>query len=268
VLRAVIPESASHGFTRRTLLRTSGAAALLSLVGVEAVKPARARAASTSDAPMYLRRAGYSDLQGQSFDAGAATLQLIEVSDLERARHERALAGADDAFALVFSGPASHPLTQGVHTLRHPRLGSFDLFLVPVDQPDGNQRYEVVVDRTVKLGGSSPVPSAPAAAATPTPPAAKAHRRRLLRVRGHRLRRGAVCELTFAKDAKVVTVEVWLMRRGHPYASVTRRVHGRRSLRLRLPSRHRLRAGRYVLVTAERDRSGEVAYERRSFRLR
>jgi len=264
----VTSHSGPHGFTRRTLLRTSGAAALLSLIGVEAARPARARAASTSDAPSYLRRAGYSGLQGQSFDAGAATLQLLEVSDLERAKRERALAGADDAFALAFSGPVSHTLTQGVHTLRHPRLGSFDLFLAPVDQPDGDQRYEAVIDRTVKLGGSSSAPSAPAAAATPKPPAAKAFRRRLLRVRGHRLRRGAVCELTFAKDAKIATVEVWLMRRGHPYASVTRRVHGRRSLRLRLPSRHRLRAGRYVLVTAERARSGDVAYERRAFRLR
>jgi hypothetical protein len=264
----VTPQPTSRGFTRRTLLRTSGAAALLSLVGVKAAKPARARAASTSDAPAYLRLAGYSGLQGQSFDAGSATLQLLQVSDLERVKYERALAGADDAFSLTFSGPTSHSLTQGVHTLRHPRLGSFDLFLVPVDQPDGDQRYEAVVDRTVKLGGSSSAPSAPAAPAKPKPPVVKAHRRRLLRVRGHRLRRGAVCELTFAKDAKVVTVEVWLMRRGHPYASVTRRVHGRRSLRLRLPSRHRLRAGRYVLVTAERDRSGDVAYERRSFRLR
>jgi hypothetical protein len=236
------------------------------VIGVETAKPARARASSTSDAPAYLRRAGYSGLQGQSFDAGATTVQLMEVSDLERAARERALAGADDAFALLFSGPASHPLPQGVHTLRHPRLGSFELFLVPVDQPDGDQRYEAVVDRTVKLGGSSSVPSPPTA--TPKPPAAKAHRRRLLRVRGHRVRRGAVCELTFAKDAKVATVEVWLMRRGHPYASVTRRVHGRRSLRLRLLSRRRLHAGRYMLVTAERDRSGDVAYERRSFRLR
>jgi Domain of unknown function (DUF6916) len=257
----------SHAFTRRTLLKTSGAAALLSLLGVEAARPARARADSTSDAPAYLRRAGYAGLQGQSFATGAAALKLLDVSDLGRAAHDRSLAGADDAFSLSFSGPESQRLSQGIHTLRHPRLGSFDLFLVPVDQPAGDQRYEAVIDRTVKLGrGSASVPSAPAAASKP--PAAKPHRRRLLRVHGRRLQRGAVCELTFAKDAKLATVEVWLMRGDRAYGTVTRRLRGRHSLRLRLHTRRRLRAGRYALVTAERDRSGEVTYERRSFRLR
>jgi hypothetical protein len=255
----------SHAFTRRTLLRTSGAAALLSLLGIEAARPARARADSTSDAPAYLRRAGYAGLQGQSFAAGAAALKLLDVSDLGRAADERSLAGADDAFSLSFSGPTSQPLSQGTHTLHHPRLGSFELFLVPVDQPAGDQRYEAVIDRTVKLGRAS-APAAPAA--TPKKPAVKPHRRRLLRVRGRRLQRGAVCELTFAKDAELATVEVWLMRGDRAYGAVTRRLRGHHSLRLRLHTRRRLRAGRYALVTAERDRSGEVTYERRSFRLR
>jgi hypothetical protein len=264
------PDTGPPGFTRRTVLRTSGGAALLGLLGVNAARPARARAASTADAPAYLRRAGYADLKGQSFTAGSATLELVEVSDLDRAKRERNLAGADDAFALAFSGPSGQPLTQGVHTLRHPRLGSFALFLVPVGPPGGEQRYEVVVDRTVKLGGSASVPSAPSArtGAGSKAPARKALHRRLLRVRGRRLRRGALCELTFAKDAHVVSVEVWLTRKGRAYGAVTRRLRGHDRLRLRLPTRRRLRAGRYMVVTAARDRAGEVAFERRSLRLR
>jgi hypothetical protein len=263
------PDTGPPGFTRRTVLRTGGAAAVLAMLGVDAARPARASADSTPDAPVFLRRAGYAGLQGQAFDAGNPTLQLLEVSDLERAKRERGLVGADDAFALTFSGPDGQPLKQGVHTLRHPRLGSFALFLVPVGPPGGDMRYEVVVDRTVKLGGSASVPSPPAAASGEKAPAAKTKlRRRLLRARARRVRRGALCQLTFAKDAHVVSVEVWLTRKGRAYGAVTRRLRGHDTLRLRLPTRRRLRAGRYTLVTAARDRAGVVAYERRSLRLR
>ena len=43
-------------------------------------------------------------------------------------------------FSLVFSGPQDRLATQGNYLLRHPALGDFVLFMVPI----GPGRYEVV----------------------------------------------------------------------------------------------------------------------------
>ena len=48
-------------------------------------------------------------------------------------------------FALLFRGPSSPVLAQGIRRLRAPPpLGMLDLFLVPVGPSDGDMRYEAV----------------------------------------------------------------------------------------------------------------------------
>ncbi|MCP5149890.1 MAG: hypothetical protein H6983_20365 [Ectothiorhodospiraceae bacterium] len=48
-------------------------------------------------------------------------------------------------FALLFRGPSSPVLAQGIRRLRAPPpLGMLDLFLVPVGPSDGAMRYEAV----------------------------------------------------------------------------------------------------------------------------
>ena len=113
------------------------------------VRPWAAAAAGSG----YLTRSAYAGLEGTHFtvETGAkpVVLRLESVADVAGAASRRALVGSDDAFALTFSGPIADPLDSGIHTMRHPSLGSFELFSSPVDTPDGNRLYEIVVDRSV-----------------------------------------------------------------------------------------------------------------------
>ena len=107
--------------------------------------------------PACLTRSAYTSLADPRFGAVTAgglttTLRLTEVADLARAGQEPSFAGRDDAFALLFSGPADVVLDSGIHELRHSALGAFSVFISPVQASGGGeQRYEVVVDRSVRL---------------------------------------------------------------------------------------------------------------------
>jgi hypothetical protein len=54
-------------------------------------------------------------------------LELVDVT-------ESAAPGADRRaqFSIVFSGPAEPVLPQAIYRLKHPQLGAFELFLVPI----------------------------------------------------------------------------------------------------------------------------------------
>ncbi len=49
-----------------------------------------------------------------------------------------------ESFALLFRGPGAFVLPQQIYTLAHDRLGSLDLFLVPVGRDANGTYYEVV----------------------------------------------------------------------------------------------------------------------------
>ena len=46
-------------------------------------------------------------------------------------------------FSLILRGPAAPSLPQGTYSLRHPRLGPIELFLVPIGRDAQHTRYEV-----------------------------------------------------------------------------------------------------------------------------
>jgi hypothetical protein len=131
--------------TRRTLLRTGAAATAATLFGLRPWAAAPAAAASGG----HLVRSSYAGLARRSFVVGSVKLRLQSISDVAGAAHERSLVGSEHAFVLTFSGPRSQPLESGTHRLRHPDLGSFDLFLSPVKRPSTDRRYEAVIDRSV-----------------------------------------------------------------------------------------------------------------------
>jgi hypothetical protein len=235
------------GVTRRSLLRTGGAATLVALVGTRPWSVASAAAADS--APAYLRRSSYLPLVGETFRVGTRSLRLEEVGG------ER-----EDVFGLTFSGD---PLEQGIHNLRHPRLGTFALFIAPVGVAADKQ---IVVDRSVKLSeaiaaaGSPPVvapPAAPAATATAASAAARVKGHEPL-VRQTRLRRaghGLRCEITLRRPVK--RVELRLLRSGRTVARGAKKLHGDR-LSLRLATRHRMPAGEYDLLVVTTDLKGRV----------
>jgi len=50
-------------------------------------------------------------------------------------------------FSLFFRGPLAAQCNQGIHALHHEKLGSFDLFLVPIGPDAQGMRYQAVFNR-------------------------------------------------------------------------------------------------------------------------
>jgi hypothetical protein len=130
--------------TRRTLLRNGAVATVAAMLGAPAWSTAPAVASAG-----HLRRSSYTGLVGQSFWAGSVELRLLSVSDVAGAKRRKSLAGSENAFVLTFAGPRNLALESGTRSLRHRRLGKFELFVSPVGQPGANRRYEAVVDRSL-----------------------------------------------------------------------------------------------------------------------
>ena len=168
--------------TRRQVLELGASACLVAILG-----QVRSASAAEADATVadYLRREPWLPLVGSNVDVEDVTLRLAEVADLPQ------LAGRDDAFALEFTGP-SGALNSGTYPFQHAALGSFEMFASPVDTAVASeQRYEVVVDRSVGVprvvptANSTPPVSAPATASASAPtasaPPSPHHRRRARR---------------------------------------------------------------------------------------
>lgn len=121
---------------------SAGAAAFVAL------NPQLAAAATAIGGdPAHLRRSTYLPLIGQQFSLGwwgsSSSLLLAQISDLSH------LKGREDAFSLTFLGDAATPDGGASVALRHPKLGRFELFLVPIDREGDPQRYEAVINRSV-----------------------------------------------------------------------------------------------------------------------
>ena len=115
------------------------------MLGMQAWAAAPAAAASGS----HLSRSSYAGLTEPSFAVGSADLQLQSISDVAGAALDASLAGSEDSFVLTFSGPLAEPLESGTHTLCHPELGTFELFISPIERPSADCQYEAVIDRSV-----------------------------------------------------------------------------------------------------------------------
>jgi hypothetical protein len=126
--------------TRRQLLALGATACLAAVLG----DPTSATATGPGPAvAAYLRRAPWLPLVGGAVSISGVTLWLAEVGNLPH------LADRDDAFRLEFTGPPG-ALPSATHLFGQPALGSFVMFISPVDTVAGtDQRYEVVVDRSV-----------------------------------------------------------------------------------------------------------------------
>lgn len=267
------------GFTRRSLICAGATAGAAVALGV------RPRAAAATG-PGYLSRSAYAGLEGTHFtvETGArpVVLRLESVSDVAGAASRRTLAGSDDAFALTFSGPLAMPLDSGIHTLRHPSLGSFELFASPVDVPDADRRYEVVVDRSLALAEARAGTEAPARGEAPkrddapraeTPeagthrgepePAEAVVRRASLRRAG----RWARCEIVLRGSVTAERVRCRLLRNGKLVAKAARDVSDQRAV-MRLESSRPLPSGTYTLLVTAIDADGVATSQRKRVTLR
>ena len=115
------------------------------LIGMRPWAAAPAAAAPGS----HLIRSSYTGLSQTSFAVGSAELELQSISDVAGAALDASLAGSEDAFVLTFSGPVAQPLESGTQTVSHPELGTFELFVSPIERPSGDCQYEAAIDRSV-----------------------------------------------------------------------------------------------------------------------
>jgi hypothetical protein len=82
-----------------------------------------------------LTASDFEELRGQLFRiADGFVAELVEVTEIPGESGGRA------PFSLVFEGGPSQPLPQAVYPVHHERLGSMEIFLVPI----ASNRYEAV----------------------------------------------------------------------------------------------------------------------------
>jgi hypothetical protein len=265
------------GMTRRSLLFAGATAGAAVVVGA---RPWTAAAAG----PGYLTRSAYTGLEGSRFTVETGTepivLKLESVSDVAGAATRRALVGSDDAFSLKFTGPLGSPLDSGIHTLHHAQLGTIELFASPVDAPESDRNYEVLVDRSVGAPAASKAPSAPKQPEPepepqpePAPKAEAPHRETvaapalLRRLTLRRAGRWLRCEVVLRRSVEAERVRVRLVQKGHVVAKAVRRVEDGRAV-VRLEAAHRLAAGRYTLVVSALDAAGRATSERKRVSVR
>lgn len=76
------------------------------------------------------------------------TLTLTEIRDLPQADGSDARAtDPEECFSLLFRDTGRIALKQGSYLIKHPQLGSFALFLVPMKSNGAGSSYEAVFNR-------------------------------------------------------------------------------------------------------------------------
>ena len=84
----------------------------------------------------------FTDMVGDSFSIEAEGVNAIELASVE------VKASADGTrrapFVLTFHGPVDVLLEQSIYVLEHGKLGTLEIFLVPVDQDENHVLYEAV----------------------------------------------------------------------------------------------------------------------------
>ena len=76
----------------------------------------------------------------------AIELKLIEVKKYEARNRLTKLARPTKCFSLLFKGSDELPPFTSIHTINHPRLGKFDLFLTRRKTEAGDLFYEAVIN--------------------------------------------------------------------------------------------------------------------------
>ncbi|MGZ4280853.1 MAG: DUF6916 family protein [Gaiellaceae bacterium] len=144
----------SAKLTRGRLLKTGAVAALAAGAGgAGSVLAGAAAGAGAVDAgpgigkpgrgKAYLRRSTYAPLIGTRFKVhrpGERTLKVKLIS-------ARQLPSAGDSFSLTFRTGRTPSVESRIYRLEHPALGSFELFLSPVDRGVKGLDLEAVINR-------------------------------------------------------------------------------------------------------------------------
>lgn len=75
--------------------------------------------------------------------AGVVEVELIETSE---SRHDNM-----ESFSVIFRGPMEKAFEQKIHKIKHPGMGEFNLFLVPISYgKPGAMYYQALFNRMVE----------------------------------------------------------------------------------------------------------------------
>jgi hypothetical protein len=99
--------------------------------------------------PAELNHALFASRVGAAFEATinpalTVTLELVEATLLPAQPNRPAALGARPPFSLLFRAPREAVLPQRTYELRHPEMGAFGIFLVPIGPDETGPRYEAV----------------------------------------------------------------------------------------------------------------------------
>ena len=72
-------------------------------------------------------------------DGAPVEFTLVECKSLLSDEHQ-------ECYSLVFRGPAEIPAVQNIYTLKNDKLGSLELFLVPIKNDDKGLYFEAVMN--------------------------------------------------------------------------------------------------------------------------
>ena len=175
-------------------------------------------------------RSTYQDLTDYDFSVAGVPLRFQSVGDFGAAAVQRNLADNEDAFSVVFTGPASGAIGTGPQIVKNSQIGDFTALVVPVEGDTSPQRYELVVNRILnatdthyrppKVAPPTPPPSRPPAPAVSTAPVVspqtatkKTHHSPAVRkITALRTRTGVRFTLLLKPGAHVRDVTGWLKR--------------------------------------------------------
>lgn len=96
-----------------------------------------------------LNLASFSENLQTKFQASAAEMPAVELEMISATDTGTNLEAGQEQFAIVFRGPLDAFLSQRTYTLDHPRMGKFELFLVPIKQDQNGFYYEACFARMV-----------------------------------------------------------------------------------------------------------------------
>ena len=80
--------------------------------------------------------------------AGSVELELIEANGKPAEAVKTQLPVGN--FSLLFAGPTNSFLPQQTYQFTHEKLGTFDLFIVPIGKDQNGYRYQAIFNRSVR----------------------------------------------------------------------------------------------------------------------
>ena len=99
--------------------------------------------------PQELNLATFAENLQTKFQASAAETKPVELEMVSATDTGTNLEEGREQFSIIFRGPLDTFLEQQTYQLEHPRMGTFDLFLVPVRKQEDGFYYEACFARMI-----------------------------------------------------------------------------------------------------------------------